>query len=143
MIVALLLGLVSFQVDATEITRELTRIEEQLAATWKKGDCAAWGAMLAPDWSVIHITGAVITKAEALEMCKALPGGTIQALEIGDLSVRVFGESAVVTGRTTYVSSVSNAASVTFRLRFTDVFVRRAGRWEVVASHGTRLEGGR
>jgi ketosteroid isomerase-like protein len=139
MIVALLLWLVSVQGDAAEVTRELTRIEEQLAATWKRGDCDAWGALLAPDWSVIHITGNVITKAKALEMCTALRklSVTIETVEIGDLSVRVFGESAVVTGRTTYATSGADA--VTMTLRFTDVFVRRAGRWEVVASHATRL----
>jgi len=118
------------------VTQELQRIEQQLAATWKKGDCSAWGAMLAPEWSVIHITGDVITKAEALEMCKA-PREPIETLKVDDLSVRAFGDAAVVTGRTTATTGGEKPA--TLMLRFTDVFIRRAGRWQVVASQATRL----
>ena len=122
--------------EIAEVTRELTRIEERLAATWKEGDCAAWGAMLAPEWSVIHITGTVISKAEALQMCKAqqVP---IDALEVDEISVRVFGDAAVVRGRTRVATGGGRPDRVT--LRFTDVFIRRSGQWQVVASHATRL----
>jgi ketosteroid isomerase-like protein len=116
--------------------KELEQIEQRLAATWKAGDCAGWGAMVAPDWSVIHITAATMTKAEALEMCKA-PRTSPTEYTVGDLSIRVFGESAVVTGRTTVTTTGSNPATLT--LRFTDVFIRRDGRWQAVASHATRL----
>jgi hypothetical protein len=139
MTVILVLAFVLDQPAATEmseITRELTRIEQQLAATWKEGRCSAWGAMLAPEWSVTHITGAVITKAEALDMCKA-PTVPIDAFEVDEISVRPFGDAAVVTGRTRVVTGGAAPGRVT--LRFTDVFVRRAGQWQVVASHATRL----
>ena len=121
---------------SSEVTQDLERIEQQLAATWRKGDCSAWGAMLASEWSVIHITGAVITRAEALEMCKA-PRAPIEMLKIDELSVRAFGDAAVVTGRTAMRTGGSKPETVT--LRFTDVFIRRAGRWQVVASHATQL----
>lgn len=129
-------ALIVSQADASAVTRELTQIEQQLATTWKKGECDAWAAMLAPDWSVIHITGDVITKAQALASCKsgAVP---IEAFEIDDISVRAFGDAAVVTGRTTVASGGTTPATV--RLRFTDVFIRRSGQWLVVASHATRL----
>jgi hypothetical protein len=122
--------------ESDVITRDLKQIEEQLATTWRNGDCDAWGAYLAPDWSVIHITGAVITKAEALQMCRA-PRAPIEALAMDELSVRSFDAAAVVTGRT--VMTTGGKTSETVRLRFTDVFIRRAGRWQIVASHATRL----
>jgi uncharacterized protein (TIGR02246 family) len=117
--------------------RELQQIEQQLAATWKAGDCDAWGAMLAPEWSVTHMTGAVMTRAEALEMCRT-SRPPIESLTIDQVSVRPFEDSAVVTGRTSLVTG--GASPETFRLRFTDFFVRRGGRWLVVASHATRLQ---
>jgi hypothetical protein len=58
------------QSDAA-VVRELEKMEHQLAETYKAGDCTAWGAMLAPEWSVTHITAQVLTKAQALEMCAA------------------------------------------------------------------------
>jgi ketosteroid isomerase-like protein len=124
------------QQDTNAATRELTQIERQLAATYKRGDCDGWAALLAPEWSVTHITGEVITRAQAIETCKS---GAIrlESLESDELSVRVFGNAAVVTGRTT--ASTGGASPATVRLRFTDVFIRQSGKWLVVASHATRL----
>jgi ketosteroid isomerase-like protein len=116
--------------------RELEQIERQLAETWKKGDCDAWGAMLAPEWSVIHITGNIMTKPQALEMCRAQKP-PLEALASDELSVRPFGDAAVVTGRTSATTGGDKRETIT--LRFTDVFIRREGRWQVVASHATRI----
>ena len=123
--------------EAGAITRELEAIEQQLAATWKSGDCEGWAALVAPEWSVIHITGDVITRDEALQMCRDAPVRMAE-MTIDDVSVRPFGGAAVVTGRTTATTD-GGPASETVTLRFTDVFVRRAGRWQAVASHATRL----
>lgn len=122
--------------ETAEVTRQLTGIEQQLAATWKHGDCSSWGAMVAPEWSVIHITGTLMTKAEALQMCSS-PAAPIDAVEIDDIAVRQFGDAAVVTGRTRVITGGAAPGQVV--LRFTDVFIRRAGQWQVVASHATRL----
>lgn len=122
--------------DSSAAVRELERIEQQLASSYKAGDCAAWGALLAPEWSVIHITGEVITRSAALDTCKA-PRPAAMEFKIDDLSVRVYGDTGIVTGRTNVTTGGANPVSIT--LRFTDVFVRRDGRWQVVASQATRL----
>jgi ketosteroid isomerase-like protein len=62
----------------------------------------------------------------------------IEAGSVDDLNVRVFGDVAVVTGRSILARSYQGKrASVT--QRFTDVFVRRDGRWRAVASQGTQI----
>jgi hypothetical protein len=116
------------------ITKELTLIEQQLTDAYKNGKCDAWGAFLAPEWSVIHITGATITRDEALATCRK-PTAPIESATIEVMSVRSYGDFAVVTGRTTFVVGGSSPLTV----RFTDVFVRRDGRWQVVASHATGM----
>ena len=131
--IAFVLALMSGQPADAAITRELTEIEARLATTYKSGDCDGWGALLAPEWSVIHITGAEITKAEAVQTCKAA-ATRIDSLSSDNLVVRAFGDAAVVTGRTT-----ASAGGQTVTLRFTDVFVRRNGRWQAVASQATRI----
>jgi hypothetical protein len=123
--------------DAATVTRELEELEQQLATAWKSGNCEAWGAIVAPEWSVIHITGDVITRAQALEMCRN-PEVSFESMTIDDVSVRSFSDAAVVTGRTTVVTSGTTPETV--RLRFTDVFIHRDGRWQAVASHATRLD---
>jgi len=119
--------------DATSV-RELEAIEQRLASTWKARDCAAWGALLADDWTVTHIDAQVITKTQALELCRTGPPVTST---VDDLAVRTYGDTAIVTGRTTAVAGEPTPQTAV--LRFTDVFVRSGGRWVVVASHATRV----
>jgi ketosteroid isomerase-like protein len=116
------------------VARQLEAIEEQLASTWRNRDCAGWGALLADEWTVTHIDAEVITKEQALEMCRTGPAVTSA---VDQLAVRSYGDTAIVTGRTK--ATVSGAAPQTVTLRFTDVFVRREGHWLAVASHATRL----
>lgn len=116
------------------VVGQLERLEHQLASTWKSRDCEGWGAHLADDWTVTHIDGQLITKAQALEMCRTGPPVTSS---VDQLAVRQYGDAAIVTGRTR--ASVSEPEQQTITLRFTDVFVRRDGRWIVVASHATRV----
>jgi hypothetical protein len=127
------LALAGAQPADSATTRELTEIEARLATTYKAGDCDGWAALLAPEWSVIHIAGNVITRAEAIQTCKT-PGAPIDSLASDNLVVRAFGDAAVVTGRTT-----ASAGGQTVVLRFTDVFVRREGKWLAVASQATRI----
>jgi ketosteroid isomerase-like protein len=116
------------------VVRELEEVERQIMAAWERRDCAAWGAFLADDWAVTHIDAQIITKAQALEMCRS---GPAISSALDQLIVRSYGDMAVVTGRTT--ASTSDADPITVKLRFTDVFVKRDGRWLVVASHATRI----
>jgi Domain of unknown function (DUF4440) len=120
----------------TAVVKDLEQMEQQLNAMWKKGDCDGWGRIIAAEWSVIHIDANVVTKAQALQMCRAKEP-PIEELTVDDVSVRPYGDMAVVTGRT--LVRIGGASPLTIRLRFTDVFVRRSGQWQVVASHATRL----
>ena len=116
------------------VVRQLETLEAQLASTWKNRDCAGWGDLLADDWTVIHINAQVITKTQALEMCRTAPAVTSS---LDQIAVRVYGDTAIVTGRTT--ATAASTPPQTVVLRFTDVVVRRNGRWVVVASHATQL----
>jgi hypothetical protein len=116
--------------------KELEAIEQRLASTWQKGDCDGWSSMIAPEWSVIHLDGTVLTRVQALEMCRQ-PQVRMETFTIDQVSVRRFDNAAVVTGRTTIVTAGPD--SQTLRLRFTDVFIRRNGTWKAVASQATRM----
>lgn len=116
------------------VTRRLEAIEAQLATAWHNRDCAGWGALLADDWSVTHVDGQVLTKVQALEMCRS---GPIVTSSVDQLQVRSYGDTAIVTGRTRAKADGEPPQAVT--LRFTDVLVRRDDTWIVVASHATRL----
>jgi hypothetical protein len=53
--------------------------------------------------------------------------------------VRLLGDVAVVTGRSVSAGRVADH-DVTVTQRYMDIYVRRDGRWRVVASQGTQIQ---
>ena len=125
------------QSDANDVVEHLRDIENRLAAAWVDGDRAFIENVLADDWSVIDLTGRVLTRAGVLEEAFATKDRKIVSMHIDDLSVRLFGQWAIVTGRTRATGEYQGAAAEV-TLRFTDVFANR-GNWQVVASQATLI----
>jgi hypothetical protein len=117
-----------------EAEKELAALEQTLVKSALGGDRETYSAILAPDWTVTDVAGRVQTKTQVVE---GLFSGEPPMADgkIDDVRVRLFGETAVVTGRTT--ATARNGSQVT--LRFTDVFVRQGERWLAVASQGTQV----
>jgi hypothetical protein len=116
---------------------ELAQIEHRLVKSWIAGDRAAVDSILAADWSVIDLTGRVLTRQQVMSEFGS-GDRKIETGSVDDLNIRVFRDFAVVTGRSTLSGSYQgqNASVVQ---RFTDVFARRKGRWQVIASQGTQI----
>ncbi|MFY9610883.1 MAG: nuclear transport factor 2 family protein [Blastocatellia bacterium] len=123
--------------EVADAASELTQIEHQLVKLWVDGNRDAIDAILAHDWSVIDLTGRVLTKAQVM---KEFGSGDrrIESGSIDDLKVRVFGEIAVVTGRSVLTGSYQGERASVVQ-RFTDVFAKRDDRWQAVASQGTQV----
>jgi uncharacterized protein (TIGR02246 family) len=117
---------------------ELRGLEEQLARAWVEKDRSFIEGLLAPDWSVTDGAGQVLTKDQVLTQTFAASERSIDTMTIDDVRVRLFGSTAVVTGRTRATGSYRGQTGSVV-LRFTDVFVQRDGRWQIVASHGSTV----
>jgi len=122
--------------DSASTSQELAEIEQRLARAWVAGDRNAIERLLTPDWNVVDITGRLLTKAQVMNEMFGAQDRPIEAMTIDDVTVRVFGDVAVVRGRTVATPS-GGQLSAPVVLRFTDVFVRHDGRWVVTASQGT------
>jgi len=66
----------------------------------RKGDEAALTSIYADDYTVTTEAGGVLTKAQRLEWVKA-NAARLSVLDFQDLKTRVYGDTAVVTGRAT------------------------------------------
>ena len=100
-------------------------------------DYAALDRLLADDLTYTHSTAKLDTKATYLE--PLVSGRTrYQSLEPSDVQVRVYGTTGVVTGILRSVALVAGKESRT-DMRFTNVWVQRDGRWQMVAWQSTRL----
>lgn len=91
----------------------------------------------ADDYTHTHAVGRVDDKMQRIA---ALISGelTIEAAEADDVSIRTYGTTtAVVTGQSTITSQGENQSPT--RYRWIAVYVRRANRWQLVASQATRI----
>jgi len=86
--------------------------------------------------SWIDASGQMLTRAAVIA---SFSDGTrvLESGEISDLQIRVYGSTAVVTGRSV-ANGRANGTAVSIRQRFTDVFVKNAVGWQIVASQATR-----
>ena len=123
--------------QSSDTAQKLMDIEQRLAKSILNSDFETYSTILAPEWTTIDLTGHILTKSQVLQEFAA-KDRQIEEAKIDEVKVKDFGDFAVVTGRSTFKGKYRGQA-VTVVLRFTDVFVRRDGRWLVVASQGTQI----
>jgi uncharacterized protein (TIGR02246 family) len=118
---------------------EIRALEAKLNDAIVRADLGFFVRVFAEDFTHTNHTGAFRTKAQWLANHKPGAASPYDSFETEDLSVRFYGETAVVTGRSTPRGKDSKGQPITGRFRFTRVWVRRDGRWQVVAFQGTRI----
>jgi ketosteroid isomerase-like protein len=118
-----------------EISQTLQSIEQAWLNAEKNHDVAAFEKIVADDWIAITPEGKSQTKAERAAEIKA---GHIDSATLDDMKVRVFGDTAVVTGTDNEVSSEDGKKSSNHYV-WTDVFVKRNGKWLAVASQTAQI----
>jgi uncharacterized protein (TIGR02246 family) len=117
---------------------EFRQIAQNLAAAYLRGDRAFVDALLTDDWTSTDYRGRIWTKANVLAMFDGQRPPMTKA-EIDVERVRLLGDVAIVSGRSVSAGEVDGRA-VDVTQRFTDIYVRRDGRWRIVASHGTQVQ---
>src|SRR5947207_15245886 len=104
-VAAILLGAIATAQPDDE--RRLKDIEQQLARAWSQHDRAFIESVLAPEWNVTQANGEVLSRAVVVGtfFCAV----TVDSNVIDEVSVQLFGETAVVRGRTTASGSFNGA----------------------------------
>jgi hypothetical protein len=84
--------------DEAKAIEEVLRIDQERADAMVKNDTDALGRILADDCTYVHPTGKSETKAEVLAGLKA-HDRTYLSIERDEVKVKIFGTTAVVSGR--------------------------------------------
>ena len=116
---------------------ELLKLEEAFAQAIVKNDPEAIGRFVADDWIIIDSDGGIVDRTRFFEVIKS-GALTHEMMESEDFRVRVYGDSAVVTGVTRTKGKFMGQEFST-QERATDVFVKGDGRWQCVLTHLTRF----
>jgi uncharacterized protein (TIGR02246 family) len=100
-------------------------------------DYEALATLLGDDLVYTHSNALVDSKPSYLEsLHKGLVYHTIEPRE---MKVRVYGDTAIINAEATIITSTGGGEKRPNELRYTDVWVRREGRWQMVAWQSTRL----
>ena len=120
------------------VEKTIIQIERDWTQAGLKKDVAAMDKIIADDWVATDFLGKTVNKAQALADLKS-GDSTTQSITLGDMKVRVFGNTAVVTGSDTEKSTYKSKDS-SGKYFWTDVFVNRNGKWQAVASQSTKVD---
>ena len=118
--------------------KELLKLEKEFAEAIVRNDVEGIGRLVTDDWVIIDPNGEIVDRARFLEVIKS-GALTHEMMESEDFRVRVYRDSAVVTGVARAKGKFMGQEFST-QERATDVFVRRDGRWRCVLTHLTKLK---
>jgi ketosteroid isomerase-like protein len=123
---------------ASPAEEEIKALENERNEAIVKGDAAALDRMTSEDYTFITLRGELRTKAEIV---KGFQSGSFkyESRQISDLNIRVFENTAVVTGRSSQ-KGVENGKDYSGDYRFTRVYVKQNGRWITVALQATVIK---
>ena len=123
--------------DGTPDEMALLEIQREWGKALVAGDTGAMNRFVAPEWTLTNPMGHVETKADA---DAALRSGDLdfESMTPQDLKVKVYGDSAIVSGQSTDKGKYKGQ-DISGTYRFTDVFVKRDGKWMAISTHATRV----
>jgi len=101
-------------------------------------DAKTLETIMADDWTGFDFMGKQNTKAEAIANLRS-GAATTQSVELAPMKVRVFGDTAIVTGGDTEKSTYKGKDS-SGKYVWMDVFVNRNGKWQAVSSESTKVQ---
>lgn len=132
-----LVGQVSRGDEATD-KDQLRELEKRSAASLVSGDFQMLGSIFAEEWTLVSDDGQVLSRQQIFSQ---LRGGDLKftSYALGELDIRIFGDTAVVIGHGTPHGEYRGERFETNEL-FTDTFIRRAGQWRCVLSHTSTLQ---
>lgn len=119
------------------VEQELIKLENEWADALVKHDWTFLDQVLADDFTFTEPGGNVMTKAQFLAGLRS--GMVVTTSAVADeMKARVYGDVAVVTYRWTSKETFKGK-DISGQSRWTDTWVKLAGYWKCVASHGSRI----
>jgi ketosteroid isomerase-like protein len=119
------------------VEQTIRQLDRDWVKAYTRGDTAVLDRIYADDLIVTNPDGSVGNKAEELAAIKS-GAFAFQSITNEDVRVRVFGEMAVVTGRSMMKGRYKDQ-DISGGYRYTDVYLKKRGRWQAVALQITRI----
>ncbi len=125
------------QQTAENVEQTILQMEREWNATTVKKDIAGLRRIIADDFVGAESSGRVVDKTQFINDISG--SDDVQSETAEDLKVRVFGDTAIVTGRL-LIKGRKKEADYDLKLLFTDVWVKQNGQWQVANHQATQIK---
>jgi uncharacterized protein (TIGR02246 family) len=112
--------------------REVRQLERAWLDAYEQHDSKAMEAIVADDFTITFPDGSIQTKPSILASLKQ--SGPPLKFYTEEVQARVYGDTVILIGRVV-TEWQQNGKTMKEENRYTDTYVKRNGRWQVVASH--------
>lgn len=122
--------------ETSSVANQLMQIENNWAKAALTKDKQRLSQIEAPDYQFTAPDGTMRNQQQDIA---SLDNSTYTEFTNRDMNVRVYGDTAVVTGMT-QLKGTENGKDISGDYRFTDVFVKRDGKWQAVNTEATKMQ---
>ena len=129
------------QPKPTRAEEEVRKLEREWLDAYEQNDGGAMERIVADDFTITFPNGAMQTKPQLMAMVKSprRPGQPRMRFHTEDVRSRAYGGTVILIGRVV-TEYERDGKAVREQSRYTDTYVLRDGRWQVVASHLSNVE---
>ena len=120
------------------VVNALKQLEQDMGDAMVRFDIDKLAQIYADDFAAIESSGKMVTKKDLLHDFAAFHD-KLESFEIGPMDVQVFGNVAMVHGSVTEKRS-RDGKDTSGEFVWMDLLEKRAGKWVVVRSAGTRVK---
>ena len=122
----------------TSTEPEVLQFEREACKPFVDADVAGLERVLTADFTLTSSSGEVSTRATEINELRT---GRVHydVFENYDMKARLYGDNAAVVLGKTHVKGKADGKSFDRVVQFTDTLIKRAGKWQVAASHVSPL----
>ena len=118
--------------DPTE-TAEIRTLELKMLDCYKHRQVEVFAAVLDEDFVITFEDGSTYSKTGYLSY-SASSSTHVESADIPEMKIRMHGDTAVVVG-IYHEKGVDNLRTYDYHDRFTDIWMKKSGKWRLVAAH--------
>ena len=117
----------------TSVKETIMKLDKERIQAQIHADAKALNRIYAADFIGVGPSGRVRTKPQVIADFTSRDL-KFQSITTDDVLVRVYGDTAVETGRSTMIGN-DKGQTINQDTRFTRVWVKKRGRWQIVSNH--------
>ncbi len=127
------------QPTVTKAEEEVRKLERQWLDAYEQNDSDAMTKIVADDFVITFPNGAQQTKPDIMNLIKTPSSGPKMRFYTEDVKSRAYGDTVILSGRVV-TEYERDGKKVKEQSRYTDTYLKRNGRWQVVASHLSNVQ---